>query len=67
MHVWNAKAILSDISIATPAFSPFYLQEIYFSIPLLLVCVYLSFWGGCLVDSICMGLVFLSVQLPYVF
>ena len=33
----------------------------------LLICVCLSFWGEYLVDSIYIGLVFLSSQMPYVF
>ena len=42
-------------------------KEISFSIPLLLVCVYLLFWGGFLENRIYIGLVFLSIQLPSVF
>ena len=38
-----------------------------FPIPLLLVCVYLLIWDGSLGDSMYLGLVCLSIQLPYVF
>ena len=51
------------ISIATPAsFSCPFAWKI-FSIPSLSACVGLLFWSGSLVDSICAGHVFLSIQL----
>ena len=60
--------ICQILSISTPLFiPPFYLHKISHSIPLLLVCVCLSIWDGYLEGSIYIGLVFLSIQLPYVF
>ena len=61
------KSIFSDVNTAAPAFFLFHLHEISFSNPLLLVCVYLLTQDGSLGGSIYMGLVFLSIQLPYVF
>ena len=59
-------SILFDMSIATPEFFYFHLHAISFSIPSLLVCMcHRSEVGGSLVDSIYMGLVFLSIQPVY--
>ena len=59
------KSILSDMSIATPAFSfPVHLLGKFDSLS---VCVDLLSSGGSLVGSICLGHVFLSIQLFYVF
>ena len=60
------KSLMSDISIATLAFFP-YLLGIFFSNPSPSVCVGLLFWDGFLVGSICVGHVFLSIQISYVF
>ena len=43
------------------------LHEIFFSSPLLLVCMCPLFWSGFLVDSIYRGLVFVSIQPVFVF
>ena len=48
-------------------FSPVHLLGIFVSSPSLSVCVGLLSWGGSLVGSICVGHVFLSIQLFYVF
>ena len=50
-----------------PSLFYFHLHEIYFSTPLLLVSVYLLIQDGSLGSCIYMSLVFLSIQLPYVF
>jgi len=61
------KSILSDMSIATPAFFGLYLHGICFSSPSLSVCMCLLFRGGSLVDNIYKGLVFVSIQPVFVF
>ena len=60
------KFILSQISIATPSLFYLHLYDISLFISLFLVCVYLSYEGGSLVDSMYVGLVFLLIQLPCV-
>ena len=59
-----SKSILSDMSIATLAF---HLCEISFSRPSLSVCMCSLFRDGSLVDSICRGLVFVSIQPVFIF
>ena len=44
-----------------------YMHEISFSSPSLSVCMCPLFWGGSLVDNICRGLVFVSIQPVFVF
>ena len=62
------KVYFCRIEVLLPQlFIPFHSHELFFSIPLLWVCVYLSIWGGSLESSIYIGIVFLSTQLPYVF
>ena len=61
------KSIFSNMSIATPAFFPVCLLGKFVSSPSLSVCVSLFSWDGSLVGSICVGHVFLSIQLFYVF
>ena len=61
------KSVLSDMSIATPAFFPVCLLGIFVFNPSLSVCVGLLSWYGSLFGRICVGHVFLSIQLFYVF
>ena len=64
--VFISKCILSDISIAAPAFFWFsFAWNISFHSHS--VCMCTLFWGGSLVDSIYKVLVFVSVQLVFVF
>ena len=60
-------SILSDMRIATPAFFWYPLVWNIFVHPLSSVCMCLWVWSGSLVDSIYMGLVFVSIQPVYVF
>ena len=61
------KSAFPDITIVTPAFLQFPFSWSIFSILALSVCVYHLLRGGSLVDSIYLGQVFLSIQLPSVF
>lgn len=49
-----------------PAFLNFDLHKLYFSTFQFSVCVFLYIWSESLIGSIYVGLVFLSLQLPYV-
>ena len=61
------QSILSDITIATPAFFSCSFAWNIFSNPPLSVYVGLLFWGGSLVGSTCVGNAFLSIHLLYTF
>ena len=66
-HSLYLKSILSDMSIATPAFFGLYLHGISFSSPSISVCKCPLFWGGSVVDNTYRGLVFVSNQSVFVF
>ena len=65
--VLRLKSTLSDMSIAIQLFVPVRLLGKIVSSTLLSVCVGLLSRGRSLVGSICVGHVFLSMQLFYVF
>ena len=69
LFLWTLfwSLILSDVSIATPAFFPVHLLGLFFSNPLLTVCVGLLLWCGSFVGNIYTGHVFLSTQVAYFF
>ena len=62
------NSILSVISVVTQlSFHVCLLGFFFLTIPSILTCVDVLFWGGSFVDSIYVGHVFLSIQPPYVF
>ena len=68
IHSLGFKVYFLEYKYCYPSFFfLFHLHEISFSIPFLLVSVHLSIWDRSLRGSIYMGLVFLFIQLLYVF